>query len=41
MKSFPKSQETPVQSVEVDIEYNLTIYLEGRKIKTINIKDLI
>ena len=42
-----KRQETilnfdnPVQLVEVDIEYNLTIYFKGGKIKTININESI
>ena len=46
MKSFRKKTktflnfDTPVISVKVGIEYNLTIHL-GREIKTINIKDLI
>ena len=47
MKSFRKKTknlfkfDTSVKSVEVDTEYNLTIYLESREIRTINIKDKI
>ena len=33
--------DTSVKSVEVDTEYNLTIYLEGGEIKTINLKEFI
>ena len=33
--------DSPVKSVEVDTEYNLTIYLDGGEIKTIDIKELI
>ena len=47
MKSFRKKTknlfkfDTSVKSVEVDTEYNLTIYLEGGEIKTINLKEFI
>ena len=47
MKSFRKKQKAflnfdfPVKSLEVDTEYNLTIYLDGGEIKTININESI